>query len=221
MRDDLLSHLRVLPAGARRKRARAHGEGGGSETALFLKRWIKAPLVIGALAPSSRHLGRAMARQVDVGAGGLVIELGGGTGSITRALLEAGLPPERLVVVEQDPTLHALLERSFPAIPVIRGDAAHLVQLLRPMGISRAAAIVSGLPLLSMPRHLRRRIVEESFAFLGESGSFIQFTYSLASPLPRREFAIEGAIAQRIWRNFPPAAVWRFQRPPRPALRLA
>lgn len=182
------------------------------ELAIFLARWLKAPHRIGALAPSSRYLAGAMARQVDIRQARLVVELGGGTGSITRALLAAGVAPEKLIVVERDERLHLLLVERFPGLRVLHGDAAQLVSLLRPLGITSASAIVSSLPLLSMPKRLRHRIVEQSFALLGERGNLVQFTYGLASPLPEREFAVSGRVAARVWRNLPPAFVWRFER---------
>jgi phosphatidylethanolamine/phosphatidyl-N-methylethanolamine N-methyltransferase len=152
-----------------------------------------------------------MARQI-APAAGLVIELGGGTGTVTQALLDAGLPPERLIVVERDPAFYVLLKKRFPLIKVLRGDAARLRALLAPLGVSSAATVVSSLPLLSMPQLLRQRIVEESFAVLAESGTFIQYTYGAFSPLRRRKSGLKGEIAARVWRNFPPAAVWRFRR---------
>jgi phosphatidylethanolamine/phosphatidyl-N-methylethanolamine N-methyltransferase len=182
------------------------------EVAVFLGRWLKAPHRIGALAPSSRYLARAMARQIDPRHARLVIELGGGTGSITRALLAAGLPAEKLIVVERDERLHRLLAERFPQLRVLHGDAAQLVQMLRPLGIATVSAIISSLPLLSMPKRLRHRIVEQSFALLGERGSLVQFTYGIASPLPEREFPVAGKVMGLVWRNIPPAFVWRFQR---------
>jgi phospholipid N-methyltransferase len=147
--------------GTREAQRRANGV--DPELALFLGCWLKAPHRIGALAPSSRYLAQAMARQVDIRQARLVIELGGGTGSITRALLAAGLAPERLVVVEREERLHRRLVEQFPGLRVLRGDAAQLVALLRPLGITSASAIVSSLPLLSMPKRLRHRIVDQSF----------------------------------------------------------
>jgi phosphatidylethanolamine/phosphatidyl-N-methylethanolamine N-methyltransferase len=47
---------------------------------------------------------------------------------------------------------------------------------------------------------------------LGERGTFVQYTYGVLSPLHRRDFGLEGTVAQRVWRNLPPAAVWRFNR---------
>lgn len=178
---------------------------------LFFARWLAAPHKIGALIPASRHLARAMAGQIAPDAG-LVIELGGGTGSITEALLDAGVAPERLIVLERDPVFWCLLKKRFPAVKVVRGDATRLRALLEPLGVKRAAAVVSSLPLLSMPEQLRQQIVEESFAVLTERGTFIQYTYGAFSPLRRRKFGLKGEKAERVWRNFPPAAVWRFRR---------
>ncbi|MGH6982591.1 MAG: class I SAM-dependent methyltransferase, partial [Stellaceae bacterium] len=87
-----------------------------NDLALFLSRWIRAPLRIGALAPSSPHLGREMARAIDARAATLVVELGGGTGRITQALLDAGVAPEKLIVIENDEALASLLRIRFPQL---------------------------------------------------------------------------------------------------------
>jgi phosphatidylethanolamine/phosphatidyl-N-methylethanolamine N-methyltransferase len=183
------------------------------ETALFFLRWLKSPARIGAVAPSSRQLARAMARQVAAIGTDPVIELGGGTGSVTRALLESGIAPERLVVVERDERLFRILQRHFPGVRVVRGDARRLRQLLAPLGITKAAAVVSSLPLISLPRQTGLRIVAESFALLGEGRPLVQFTYGLTSPLARERLGLKGRITARIWANLPPAFVWRYERP--------
>lgn len=185
----------------------------GSEPILFLKRWLKDPLKIGAIAPSSRDLAAAMARLVPADSHDPVVELGGGTGSITEALLEAGIAPARLFVVERDEALHDLLVRRFPQARILLGDAAELTTLLRPLGIARVAAVVSGLPLLAMRDSVRDRIVEESFALLGPGAPFIQFTYGLASPIPRRKLGVCGEVKSRVLNNLPPASVWLYHRP--------
>jgi phosphatidylethanolamine/phosphatidyl-N-methylethanolamine N-methyltransferase len=185
----------------------------GSEPILFLRRWLKDPLKIGAIAPSGRDLATAMARLVPIASQEPVIELGGGTGSITEALLDAGVPPSRLFVVERDEALHDLLVKRFPQVRVLLGDAAELTTLLRPLGISRASAVVSGLPLLTMRDSVRDRIVEESFALLEPGAPFIQFTYGLASPIPRRKLGVQGEVKSRVLNNLPPASVWLYHRP--------
>jgi phosphatidylethanolamine/phosphatidyl-N-methylethanolamine N-methyltransferase len=191
------------------------------EAALFLARWLKSPQWIGAVAPSSRGLARAMAREVVPFGAGYVVELGGGTGSITRALLEHGVAPHRLIVVERDYTLAAILRKRFPGVKIVRGDAGELSALLEPLGVVAVDAVVSSLPLLSMPKAVRRRIVGESVAVLGEGGAFIQYTYGVASPVPAPEFGLHGEVADRIFLNFPPAVVWRFRRRAAPVARVA
>jgi len=182
-----------------------------SESKLFLKLWLRSPLTMGALMPSSRGLAAAIARQVPKGKGP-VIELGGGTGAITEALLESGTKREDLYVIELDDELHGVLTKRFPGVHVVKGDASKLRTLLRPYKLPPARAVVSGLPLLSMKRSLQEAILDESFAMLPPGGDFIQFTYSLFSPVPRRELHLVGEPRATIVTNFPPARVWVFQR---------
>ena len=81
-------------------------------TALFIKRWLRQPLAMGAVMPSGPLLTKALAltavREMQ-GRDGHVIELGAGTGEVTKALLAAGIAPDRLALVERDPELVAFL----------------------------------------------------------------------------------------------------------------
>jgi phosphatidylethanolamine/phosphatidyl-N-methylethanolamine N-methyltransferase len=206
-----LSRLLRRRAAVKRRRERIKDISREDEVAIFFTRWLKAPHHIGAVAPSSRFLARAMATQVDLRRAEPVIELGGGTGSVTKALLEAGLPVDRLIVVERDVRLYKMLRRRFPQLRIVLGDARHLVELLRPLGIDAVSAVVSSLPLISMSKTMRRQIINQSFALLGEAGRFIQYTYSLSSPLAGREFGLRGRVAARVWLNFPPASVWNYR----------
>lgn len=188
------------------------------DRAVFLKRWLRRPLGMGSVTPSSRALGRAMARAAlqSVPDGGTIVELGAGTGSITRALLAAGLPPERLVPVELDPELHAHLARSFPGLRLLKGDAAALPELLAAHGVGPVGAVVSGLPLLAMPAPVVEAIVTAAVAVLPPGGTLVQFTYGPTSPVPAellRRLRLEAVRDRRIWSNLPPAVVWRFIRP--------
>ena len=98
---------------------------------------------------------------------------------------------------------------------VIRGEAQKLTELLRAEGIGPVDAIVSGLPLRSLPRQVGNAIAAESFAALRSGGVFIQFTYWVVPPVPRSaaaKLAIEGVVRGHVWRNLPPATVWRYSR---------
>jgi phospholipid N-methyltransferase len=90
-----------------------------------------------------------------------------------------------------------------------------LPAFLDPAALGKARAVVSGLPLLSMPPARRAAILAGAFAALAPSGVFVQFTYGFASPVPRRELVALGLQPLRrdfTWRNLPPATVWLFVR---------
>jgi len=183
-----------------------------SDPALFFRLWLKDPFKIGAVAPSSRDLARAMANLVPESSHYPIVELGGGTGVVTQALLDRGIAPGNLIVVEREAALHDLLQHRFPEVRVVCGDAAHLGALLHPHGVSKVSAIVSGLPLLVFRKSVQQEIVAAAFALLERGGPFIQFTYGPFSPLPRKELGLIGRVRKRILNNLPPASIWVYQR---------
>jgi phosphatidylethanolamine/phosphatidyl-N-methylethanolamine N-methyltransferase len=189
-------------------------------TTLFLKRWLRRPLAMGAVVPSGRLLAEAMAettKAVLAGRPGHVVELGAGTGEVTKALLAAGLAPERLALVERDPELARFLRGHFPGPRIIEGDAARLPRLLADHKVTPVAAIVSSLPLLSLPAGIVQSIVGGVFEALPRGAALVQFTYGPTPPVPRavrERLHLDGAHGKRIWRNVPPAVVWTFTRPP-------
>lgn len=193
-------------------------------TALFLKRWLRRPFSVGAVVPSGPLLARAMAEQTlaCLGSGiGHVIELGAGTGEVTKALLAAGIKPHRLALIERDPELAGFLRRNFPgtgeeAPQIVEGDAAHLPGLLIANGIEKVAAVVSSLPLLSLPAEVVNNIVRGVFEALPAGAAMVQFTYGPKPPVPqvlRDSLGLQSARGSRIWRNVPPAVVWTFRKP--------
>jgi len=174
---------------------------------------------MGAVVPSGRLLGEAMARitahEIE-GRDGSVIELGAGTGEVTKALLAVGIRPERLALVERDPELAVFLRRHFRGPRIIEGDAARLPRLLAANKVERIAAVVSSLPLLSLPAEVVNGIVHGVFDALPRGAALVQFTYGPSPPVPRglrESLALVGARGRRIWRNVPPAVVWTFRRP--------
>ena len=196
-----------------------HGVESRAGTALFLKRWLRRPFAMGAVIPSGRLLTEAMARatvQALEGRSGHVVELGAGTGEVTKALLAAGIPASRLALVERDPELAAFLRRHFSEPTIIEGDAARLPRLLAEHKTTPIAAVVSSLPLLSLPTDVVNGIVHGVFDALPRGAALVQFTYGPTPPVPRglrQSLRLVGARGQRIWRNVPPAVVWTFRRP--------
>ena len=179
----------------------------------FLSAWFRNPRQAGALLPSGASLAQAMAAPVDPGRG-LVIELGVGTGAITRALIARGVRPEQLILVEKDPALFGEMERRFPGVVALQGDAAHLGRLLSHAGAGRPGTLVSSLPLLSMRRRQRLRVLIQMFSSLGVGGVLVQFTYSPLPPIPdvlAVALGVAGTRVARVFSNLPPAAVWVYR----------
>src|SRR4051794_2181047 len=183
------------------------------EAGVFVGSWLRKPLHIAAICPSSRHLAAAVAGLADFDRPGRVLELGAGTGGLTRGILEAGCPIERLIVLESEPQLLAVLRDKFPGLETIVGDARRLDRHLRDRGIDRLAVVVSSLPIKWFPIADQRLVVGPCLERLGPCGCFLQITNAFASPLARSSLGIRGREAVRVWRNVPPAQVWVYSAP--------
>jgi len=179
----------------------------------FIRSWIERPLSIGAVTPSGKLLARTMASYVDPASDGPVVELGPGTGPVTGALVEAGIAPSRLVLVETNPAFCRILRTRYPEATLVQGDAYSLRRLLETLLIQPAAAVVSGLPLVTKPIKMRLRLIRDAVDLMLPGAPFVQFTYSVAAPLPRRLGGFSVEASERIWMNLPPARVWVYRKP--------
>jgi phosphatidylethanolamine/phosphatidyl-N-methylethanolamine N-methyltransferase len=179
----------------------------------FIRSWLEKPLETGAVAPSGKMLARTMASYVDPNVTGPVIELGPGTGPVTEALVTQGVDPARLVLVEYNPMFCRLLRTRYPAATVVQGDAYGLKRALGKVISQRAAAaVVSGLPIVTKSVRTRLRLINEALGFLLPGAPFIQFTYAVVPPLPRAIAGVRAEASERIWLNLPPARVWIYRR---------
>jgi phosphatidylethanolamine/phosphatidyl-N-methylethanolamine N-methyltransferase len=181
----------------------------------FFRQWLKNPIKMASIAPSGQQLAQMMVDELPTGAR-RVVELGGGTGVFTTALLKHGIAPEDLIVVELNPELHAHLQRLFPKVHVIQGDARELVRITTELGYAAHGpvdAIVSGLGMLSIPKPIQLQIMQAAFASLRPGGRFVQFTYGPTVPLAQDVVDALGLDARKgttAWRNLPPATVYVF-----------
>jgi phosphatidylethanolamine/phosphatidyl-N-methylethanolamine N-methyltransferase len=177
----------------------------------FIRTWMEKPISTGAVMPSSRALARAMARYVDPNSSGPVIELGPGTGPVTEALVRHGVDPARLVLVEFNPDFCRLLRTRYPAATVVQGDAYRLRRVLENYVDEPAAAVVSGLPLVTKPLRTRLRLISDAMTLLAEGAPFVQFTYAMLPPIPKELSGIRAEASELIWMNLPPARVWVYR----------
>jgi phosphatidylethanolamine/phosphatidyl-N-methylethanolamine N-methyltransferase len=178
----------------------------------FLRSWIEKPLHVGAVMPSGRLLARTMAHYVDPYADGPVVELGPGTGAITNALIDRGVDPKRLVLVEYNPGFCALLRDRYPQAKVVQGDAYTLRDTLWNVLSAPATAVVSGLPLVTKPMMTRLKLIRDAFASLAPGAPFVQFTYAVVPPIPKSLPGVSTEASERIWMNLPPARVWVYRK---------
>jgi len=178
----------------------------------FIRSWIEKPLSTGAVMPSGRALARTMAGFVDLSSSGPIVELGPGTGPVTEALIEHGVDPARLVLVEYNRDFCRLLHSRFPQATVVQGDAYSLRRSLGKTLAEPAAAVVSGLPLMTKPMMTRLRLMTDAFAVLAPSSPFVQFTYAMFPPIPTDFNGVSVESSETIWLNFPPARVWVYRK---------
>src|SRR5579883_161729 len=178
----------------------------------FIRTWMEKPLSIGAVAPSSRVLARAMAAYVDASRNGPIIELGPGTGPVTEALVAQGVDPSRLILLEDDPAFCRLLRDRYPTSTVVQGDAYSLGRVLGGHLAAPAAAVVSGLPLFTKPVKMRLKLIHEAFALMLPGAPFVQFTYATVPPIPKALDRVRAEASERIWKNIPPARIWVYRR---------
>ncbi|WP_240610051.1 class I SAM-dependent methyltransferase [Billgrantia endophytica] len=188
-----------------------------ADTVGFFKAWLIDPRRVAAIVPSGRALASLITSEISARTGP-VIELGPGTGVFTRALIERGVAQENLALIEYDATFAARLERRFERAHTVCMDAARLKKAELFEGM-QAGAVISGLPLLSMPPRKVMAILDGVFARLRSDGALYQFTYGPNCPIPRALLDRLGLKALRIghtFANVPPASVYRIvRRPPR------
>ncbi|TGP21617.1 MULTISPECIES: methyltransferase domain-containing protein [unclassified Mesorhizobium] len=180
---------------------------------MFFRSWMTAPLRVAAIAPSGNALARIITQDITPGIG-QVIELGPGTGVFTAKLLERGVRPEDLTLVEYGANFATHLKSRFPRVRVLRMDASEVGEIELPSG-TPVGAVISGLPLLSMPDQKVIAILDGAFAHLKPDGAFYQFTYGPRCPVARPILEGLGLQATHIGRtmlNVPPAAVYRISR---------
>lgn len=178
-----------------------------STYAEFFEGLVRDPSGVSAPTPSSPALASAIASQVDLTRAGLVLELGAGTGVVTRALLDRGIDAHRLVAIELGEYFVNLLRQRFPSVNVMQGDAMNFGAYL-PLR-APIAAIVSGLPLLNFSEIRRHTFIAGALRALGPGGRFIQLSYGWRPP-------IASAYGKKpdktiVWRNLPPAHIWTYQ----------
>ena len=192
-----------------------------NEHLLMLGRFVRNPRTVGAVAPSSRALAAEMVRGLDLSGASCVVELGPGTGVITRAIAQKLGPDAHALAVDIEPEFVAAIARRYPRIEAVCASAVELPALLRARDSFPADHIISGLPFASLPGDITSKILDAISLSLRPGGTFTTFQYLNGYPTPlASQFRLAmtarmgGPPARRVvWRNLPPAFVltWRHQ----------
>jgi phosphatidylethanolamine/phosphatidyl-N-methylethanolamine N-methyltransferase len=180
------------------------------ERRLFFRRWLRHPIRLGAVLPSSIALTRMISQHATMNHDGIVVELGGGTGRVTRSLLKAGIPADKLYVLELDPELCAFLKKSMPGVHVILGDARDLPSLIPCEYLGKITTVISGMPMTAMPFEVQRSILQAAFQVMTPEGQFLQYSYRPVSPLSIEKHHLMKKRLGVTFKNVPPATVWQY-----------
>src|SRR5581483_2851528 len=178
-------------------------------TGLFLQELVNAPRQVGAILPSSKKLALAMARWLPADSDTYALELGPGTGSVTEALFERGLPQDRLIAIEQSPKMADLLRSRFPRAKIITGAAFQLDKLLKRHArhADNIGMVFSSLPLLNFAPHIADNLAQKIHAVLPSQGKLVQYSYHLGNKQPKAAAHFHFLASSLIWLNLPPARV--------------
>ncbi|WP_305984883.1 class I SAM-dependent methyltransferase [Roseibium sp. MMSF_3544] len=187
----------------------------------FIRSWAQNPLRTGAVSPSGPDLAARMASYLTPRPHSRVVELGPGTGVVTKALIDRGFAHRHLNVIEYSAEFCELLSLRYPGLPVLQGDAYALEETLRNTGAFLSEekqenhaldGVVSSLPLLTRPEPVRRALLEEALRLLKPGAPFIQFSYGLTAPVKPASRGVSIYSSDWVWKNLPPARVWVYRK---------
>jgi phosphatidylethanolamine/phosphatidyl-N-methylethanolamine N-methyltransferase len=180
------------------------------DVGLFFRRWLSNPLQMGSIVPSSPRLGQIIARHIDKRSQSTVLELGAGTGAVTRSLIKAGISPTRIVMVEIVSEMAEHLQTNFPHTKVLEADAFNLPIDRLKHAASEIDTVICGIPLVLLNEKKQRQFIEQVEAVAPGRGFFL-YTYCITSPLPHRRLNLEARRLAWTPLNFPPASVWHYR----------
>ncbi len=182
-----------------------------SPALLHFRRFLAHPVRLSSALPASRAVARMVAARVDPADGDYVVELGSGTGAVTRALLEAGVPAGKLIAVEIDSEMAAYLAEVLPNITMIQGSGADIEQLLPAEARGRVGAVICGVPVSMLATGEQAAMIKAMLALEPHDGRFLAYSYRLGSPLHAARLGLTAERLGFTLRNAFPASVWAFR----------
>jgi phospholipid N-methyltransferase len=190
-----------------------HPRGATHPLALFFKGFLKHPVMVGSIIPSSRTLIDRMLKPVDWSRAKVFVEYGPGVGTFTRPILDRLAPDATLVAIDTNPDFCDYLKRSIPdsRLHIVNGSAADVCEVLETLGLGAADYVISGLPFSTLPEGVGAAIARATAAALRVGGAFLvyQFRPSVRDIIEPFFDRVDHAF-ELI--NVPPAQLWWFHR---------
>ena len=177
----------------------------------FFKGWMKNPKNVGSVIPTSDHMAKRMASVIGVHSNLPVLELGPGTGVITRAILQRGVKPDQLYCVEYSAEFAKKLRHDFENVNIVEGNAFDLETTLGEARTLTFDCVVSALPLLSFPKAMRVQLISDLLSRIPDGRPIVQFSYGPLSPVPPMP-GVTVRHLEMVFRNIPPAQIWTYKK---------
>ncbi len=174
---------------------------------------IRSPQRLGAIAPTSAAVSDVIASHISSDAQLPVLELGPGTGPVTRAILRRGIAEKDIVAIEYDSAFYTNWTRQFPDATIMQGNALHIDEVLADDGAQKFDCVVSGIPMLNFREPAHEAFLQQAFARIAPGRPIIQITYGPKSPIIVKDASVEVEASPWILRNLPPAKIWTYRRP--------
>lgn len=178
----------------------------------FFKGMMQGPKTVGAIVPTSSVTAKRMASVIDVKSGLPVLELGPGTGVITKQILARGVAPEKIVSVEYSEDFYRRLVEDYAGVNFIHGDAFNLKTILGGFADQTFDCVISAVPMLSFPMEARIQLLEDLLSRIPEGRPVVQITYGPVSPIIAKPDRYHIQHFDFVVRNIPPAQLWIYRK---------
>ncbi|MBU2327570.1 MAG: methyltransferase domain-containing protein [Alphaproteobacteria bacterium] len=178
----------------------------------FFRGMMQGPKTVGAIMPTSSITAKRMASVIDVKSGLPVLELGPGTGVITKQILARGVAPEKIVSVEYSQDFYRRLVEDYAGVNFVHGDAFDLKTSLGDFADQTFDCVISAVPMLSFPMEARIQLLEDLLSRIPEGRPVVQITYGPVSPVIAKPDRYHIQHFDFVVRNIPPAQLWIYRK---------
>lgn len=180
-----------------------------SPQAMFFREFLKRPVMVGSIIPSSQRTIRRVLSKVDWANTRTFVEYGPGVGTFCQAVLDRLGPDARYILIDTNPDFVDYLRARLrdPRVSIVLDSAADVGRIVREHGADHADYVISGLPFSTLPPGVGDTIARETQAILRPGGAFLVYQFNprvrnfLSPHFARIDYEIE-------WWNVPPAHIW-------------